>query len=160
MSEKKTDKPEKKIVYFHGFAYVPPEPSKLDDKYLVQPKPVLDPETGETKIDGSDKLDLYELTQSYRDQCGLEFMLKQMKLGIVAPESVADDGKHSGDASMPLDINDAYRAQLVQNEAKKMLKDTLGIKDELTEENIKARLAEIYGKADAPKVEAQEGDKQ
>lgn len=157
MSEKKTEKP---VLYFHGFAYVPPEASKLDEKFLVQAKPVLDPKTGETKIDESDKLDLVELIQSYKGQCGIEFMLKQMKLGVVTSESIADDGKHSGDASGPLDINDAYRAQLVQAEAKKILADTLGIKDELTEENIKARLAEIYGKADAPKVVLEEGDKQ
>lgn len=150
--------PEKKKIYLNGIDYVPPEPSKLDERFLVQPKPVLDPATGETHIDCSDKLDLVELIQSYKDQCGIEFMLKQMKLGVVTPESLADDGQHSGDASMPLDINDAYRAQLVQAEAKKILKDTLGIKDELTEENIKARLAEIYGKAEAPKVVAEEGE--
>lgn len=147
-----------KKIYFNGIDYVPPEPSKLDERFLVQAKPVLDPKTGETKIDESDKLDLYELIQSYKDQCGIEFMLKQIKLGIVTPESLADDGQHSGDVSGPMDINDAYRAQLVQAEAKKVLADTLGIKDELTEEKIKARLAEIYGKADAPKVAAEEGE--
>lgn len=147
-----------KKIYFHGFAYVPPEPDKLDERYLVQLKPVLDPKTGNTSVDESDKLDLVELIQSYKDQCGMEFMLKQVKLGVVGIESLADDGKHSGDASGPLDINDAYRAQLIQAEAKRVLADTLGIKDELTEERIKARLAEIYGKVDAPKVAAEEGE--
>lgn len=143
--------PDKK-VYIYGFDYVPPAPSKLDERYLVQPKPVLDPTTGETHIDESDKIDLVELAESYKDQCGLEFMLRQMKLGVVTPESLADDGKHSGDATYPTDINDAYRALLEENDKKARLAAALGLKvDELTEEKITAAIAEINQKKDEAK---------
>lgn len=134
-------------VYLYGFAYKPPKPTVLNERFLVQPKPVLDPKTGETKIDESDKLDLVELIQSYKDQCGVEFMLKQVKIGAIAPESLADDGNHSGDASMPLDVNDAYRANLASKVDGAKLADALGLKeDELTEENIRKAIEAIYAK--------------
>lgn len=127
---------------------------------MVIPKPVLIEGTGDTKVNVDDKIDLVELIQSYKDQCGIEFMLNQMKIGVVTPSSICDDGQHSGDASIyPDNAADAYQAALKANEQKKELAKQLGIPvEDLTEENIAAKVAEIFGKVDGKTEEVKKDE--
>lgn len=149
-------------INFHGFVYKPLKNDEkiLNERFLIQPKPVLVEGTGDTKIDITDKLDLVELAESYKDQCGVEYMLKQIKLGMAVPAQFADDGQHSGDASaFPDNAADAYQAALKANEQKKELAKQLGIPVEnLTEENIAAKVAEIFGKVDGKTQEVKKDE--
>lgn len=48
--------------------------------------------------DESNLVNLDELIQTYKDQCGMELALRLIKLGQMDPASLADDGKHGFDA--------------------------------------------------------------
>lgn len=121
--------------------------SKCDDNKLIQVKTEFDKKTGSTHP-VEEALDLTELIQSYKDLAGIDFMIKQVKLGAVPLSALKDDGKHSGDVSkVPEDINDAYqRAVSAKSDQNKIL-SALGLDDKATPEDIKNALAAIYAKA-------------
>lgn len=76
----------------------------------------LDKETGSTVIVEKDPLDLYELIQSYKDQCGMEFVQKLITRGLASPDDFAAQPIDYGDSSQLADnINDAYQ-QAMANE--------------------------------------------
>lgn len=73
----------------------------------------LDKETGSTVIVEKDPLDLFELIQSYKDQCGMDFVQKMMARGLASAEDFAAQPLDYGDSSQLADnINDAYQQTL------------------------------------------------
>lgn len=138
-----------------GVAWTPVEPDKkkLGADSFVQLGVKFDPKTGSTTPDESNKISLVKLIQTYKDQCGMEFVQKQLRLGLLKPEDLADDGKHSGDGTLPIDVNDAYRAALNAGKEKQELAKALGIDlpENVTPDQIKAALEKIYAKVETAK---------
>lgn len=112
--------------------------TKLPKDILINVKLDFDPKTGSTKVNEDDKVDLYALIQSWKGQCGVEYIRQLISKGMLNPESVADDGKHGGDASMSIDPNDMYRASLSAKSSLSVLAKELGIEltDKTTDEEI------------------------
>lgn len=79
----------------------PAAPVKCDVRQFIQLGVKFDPATGSTSPDESNIIDLVELTQTYKDQCGMELAKRLLKNGMATPEQFQDDGKHSGDATLP-----------------------------------------------------------
>ena len=120
-------------------------PSGLDGQ-LIHAKLEFDPETGSTVTNEDDKENVYALIQTYADQCGMAYIQKMIANGMLNPEKVADDGKHGGDVTLPIDANEAYRASLANDASIAKLESALGIKlgDDTTPEQIRDALAKIY----------------
>lgn len=53
------------------------------------------------------KEDLDALVQSYKESCGLDAMLKLLNRGMITAQSLADDGQHSGDGTIPTELGPA-----------------------------------------------------
>lgn len=108
----KTKKAFEPYVDCFGVLHVNPESKALDltgDEYrmLNKVQPVLSGE-GQTvpKIVG--KLDIYEQTQSFKDDVGMAGMEKMINSGKAFAVDYMDDGKHGGDVSdLPDNVNDA-----------------------------------------------------
>lgn len=135
-------------------------PSGIDGQ-LIHSKLEFDPETGSTTVNEDDKESVYALIQTYADQCGMAYIQKMIANGMLNPDKVADDCKHSGDATLPIDANDAYRASLANDASIAKLESALGIKlgDDTTPEQIREALAKIYQAqqpvSEEPKKEAE-----
>lgn len=87
-----------------AFGVLQREPAQgqvLDARELVQLGVKFDPSTGSTTPDESNVVDLVELTQSYKDECGMELAQRLLKNGLAMPGDFADDCQHSGDATLP-----------------------------------------------------------
>lgn len=127
-----------------------PITTEATDRFQVEYDAVLNKETGqfETKIVG--KTDIVEITQSFKDQCGIE----AMKLAIAKgqdPAIFADDGNHGGDFSgRPTNLNDAYRAALNSQQAAAQILGELGIDNIPDGADIDALISEAIKK----KIEA------
>ena len=133
-------------------------PVVLDDNALIEVKTEFDPATGSTKPVES-ALDFQKLIESYKDQCGVEYMIKQVKLGAVQLSALADDGQHSADVSgVPETAADAYQAGLAASAeldgfAKALGVNLSGLSQKDAEALITGKLAEIYAAKDAAKKE-------
>lgn len=80
-----------------------PIPTPANDPYMIDLKVAFDPATGSTKPDESNKVNLVELIQTYREQCGMELAKKLIKNGQATQADFADDGQHSGEVPADLD---------------------------------------------------------
>lgn len=91
--------------------FVPSHSSKVCKKEIAQFDLAFDKETGSTYVEQKDPLDLDAEIQTYKDQCGLDAALLQLKRGLASPEDFAAQPGDYGDTSMlPDNINDAYQA--------------------------------------------------
>lgn len=73
----------------------------------------LNKETGSTYVVEKDPLNLDELIQTYKDQCGMDFAQLQIQRGLASAEDFAAKPGDYGDISdLPDNINDAYRGHL------------------------------------------------
>lgn len=135
-----------------------PEDKGVDcsDAKLIKYKVVLDEDApGNTKVVQDGYTDLKELIQSYRDQCGLTAMRNLIARGV-DPATFADDGQHSGDACVPDNLNDAYRASLASAEKRAQMNSKVGLAPDATEEEFNKALDErikAYIAAQAAKQE-------
>lgn len=153
----------KPVVYVNAFVqgYDPNEHQffapQAEKDVIIKLKLDFDPKTGSTTPNEDEKIDLVPLIQSYKDQCGMEYVQKLLRTGYATPDKFADDGKHGGDATLPTDINDASRLARKAASGESKLAKALGIDlEKATEEDIAKRIAEIYGamnKQEAPKAE-------
>lgn len=103
----------------------------------------VDKETHRTKPVVKNKVDIDKLVQSYKEQCGIEYMLRMVQQGRVDLNDICDDGKHGVDATViPTFAGDALRMLKPGIKEGEKLKDTLGIpKDlKLNEANLEAVL--------------------
>lgn len=104
------------------------EAQALDKRMMVQLKVKFNAETGSTEPDESDTIDLVEMTQTYKDQCGVEAAIRLIKTGQATPSQFADDGKHSLDLmGVPDNAADLVAACMRSEEAVKILRDKFGI---------------------------------
>lgn len=82
-------------------------------KELAQFGLELDKETGNTFVVQKEPIDLDELVQSYKDQCGMEQAQLLIARGLASPEDFAAKPGDYGDTSnLPDNLNDAYQAHL------------------------------------------------
>lgn len=125
------------------------------DRFLVVVEPVLVGD-GNTEPKEVSKTDIYETTQSYKDETGMEGMKNLIKQGKAFPIQFMDDGKRSGDISnLPDNINDAHTLA----ESSKSVYDGPLTKEAL-ENVIKGILAESDAKAKAEADKAANTDKE
>lgn len=145
---------EKKVLCPLGFL-VPnaDETNDFGKDVLIKTKLKFDPETGSTEVDESETIDLVEMIQTYKDQCGVEYVQRLIKMGMATPTQFMDDGKHGGDASAPTDINDALAFAKAGNSAAKQIAKSLGmsIDANTTDQQIADRIKAIFDAANAPK---------
>lgn len=133
----------------------------VHEKLMAQFGLELDKETGTMLIVSKDPIDLDEIIQSYRDQCGMEYVQKLLARGLANPEDFAAQPIDYGDSSELADnINDAYQQTLKNAELNVNLGQfkTAADIDAYVIAQVKAQLA-----AQAPKQQetqtSQEGDK-
>lgn len=74
------------------------QPVKCNDPFMANLKVKVNGD-GTVSPDESDLVNLDEMIQTYRDQCGMEMAIRLIKLGQIDPQSLADDGKHSYDGT-------------------------------------------------------------
>lgn len=138
-----------------GFLVPNHETNDFSRDLLVQLKVKFDPETGSTTVDESDSIDLDSMIQTYKDQCGVEYVMKLIKMGMANPDKFMDDGKHGGDASAPTDINDALALANAGNSVAQQIAKSLGmsIDETTTDQQIADRIKAIFDAANQPKQE-------
>lgn len=100
----------------------------LSDPYVTKVNVIFDPETGSTHPDYSERVNLVELIQTYKDQCGMTMAMRLIKQGV-DPAVFADDGQHSGDATAPtLQSAQSIANAAIQKEAQvAALREALGL---------------------------------
>lgn len=122
------------IRKFDAFGHFVPSgdfAQKNGDGLLHQYGLELDKETGNTKIVETGTVDLRELINSYKDQCGMAYARQLLKTGAVSPEAFCDDGRHGADVSvMPDNLNDSYRLALAAKENGDRVAADLGIHED------------------------------
>lgn len=126
-----------------------PEALKCDEHYLIQYDYALNKETGVFEVKETGKVDLTEIIQSNKENCGLNLALLNIARGA-DPSVYADDGKHGGDFSGTTNINEAYQNALNAKEVAKSVAKELGIDDYENCEN----LDEVIAKAVEKKIAA------
>lgn len=90
-----------------GHSYAGDAGVDLHKELLEQYAFVPDHETcnkGVTK-ENVEPLNIYEMTQTFKDQVGMEMVKRMIASGQASPEDFWDDAQHSGDESLPTDIN-------------------------------------------------------
>lgn len=138
------------------------EALKCDRHFLIQYDQVLNKETGVFEVKETGKVDITEIIKSNKDNCGLDLALLNIKRGM-SPDAFADDGKHGGDFSKSVNINEAYQQKLAADQVVAKLAKALGLDNLSYSENID----EVISKALASKLQSQnvkaeqpkEGDK-
>lgn len=135
----------------HGHALPPvlPHVGKDSEKVVYENKVVIDKETLQPVVEVSER-DLDKEIQSYKDECGIAFVLRQIAAGRLSISSVSDDGKHSGDlVGMPETLNEASMLKVVAEEAGRKAAAEAGIK--FTEADLQKLIQQEIAKAEAAK---------
>lgn len=97
--------------------------------------------TGNTRPVIKETIDMTELINSYKDQCGMEYMLRLVQTGQISMASLRDDGTGSGDFTGPDNINDAYRAAQAAKVLGDQVAKALGIEKYMDEKDLDALVA-------------------
>ena len=87
----------------------------LSDRFVDTWELELDTSTGNTKAVKGDPIDFVAQIQTFKDQCGIEAMKRDIAAGRALPSDFADDGAHGGDFTRPTMISE-YVGQLVAAE--------------------------------------------
>ena len=111
-------------------------------KVVFEQSMIIDKETLEPVVKVTER-DIDKEIQSYKDECGIAFVLRQIAAGRLSIDQIKDDGKSGYDVSdLPETQNDAFQQnEAIQEEGLKAAGD-LGMKT-YTE----AELNEIVAKA-------------
>ena len=82
----------------------------------------LDKETGSTKVVKGEPIDFVAQIQTFKDQCGVTAMMRDLAAGRALPSQFGDDGKSGGDFSRSTMISefvgDLVQAELASAKAK------------------------------------------
>lgn len=128
-------------------------------KFVYEQNVILDEKTLEPCVKVS-KRDLDKEVQSFKDECGFAYVLRQIAAGRLSLSDVADDGKGSADITgMPETVNEACQAALAAQELGKQEAAKLGLKA-FTEDELQSFInAEIKKAQEAKYKPAEGGDK-
>lgn len=122
----------------------------ISQRKLAQFGLELDKETGSTKVVEKDPIDLFELIQSYKDECGMEAAQRLIARGLASPDDFAAQPVDYGDTSqLPDNINDAYQQNLKNQQLGvdlSQFKSTADI-DAYVTEQVKKELAKAQAQA-------------
>lgn len=116
--------------------------SDVSVKFLQKSKAVFNPELGQYDIVDDEPVNLDEVIQSYKDDCGLE-MFKRMQARGEDLSQFADDGLHSADLTqVHVELVDSKRQIASQAEVIAAIAQALGINvtSEITEDEVRAAL--------------------
>lgn len=92
-------------------------PTDCSKKELEQFGLELDKETGSTFVVEKDPIDLDEIVQSYKSQCGMEMAQTLLKRGLASEEDFyAKPGDYGDVSELPDNLNDAYQAKLAADQ--------------------------------------------
>lgn len=114
-NQQQTKQAEKK--YIPGFPKVDCVPVKCDEEFMVDLKVKFDPATGKTTPDDSNKVNLHEIIQTYKDQCGMELAKKLIRTGQVPPDAFKDDAHHDYNCAAIPEGRQALDNLVIQNKA-------------------------------------------
>lgn len=116
---------------------------------------VVEGKPGMTIPDFSDQVSVQKLIDSYKDETGLAYALRQINNGRLMPSQLMDKGDKGADVSeIPDNVNDAYRlSQATSAEAKKVA-DALGV-TKLDQNNLDAQIAAIVEQKFKSLIESQ-----
>ena len=87
----------------------------LSNPYVDTYELELDKETGATKVVKGEPIDFVAQIQTFKDQCGVTAMMRDLAAGRALPSQFADDGKSGGDFTRSTMISE-YVGDLVQAE--------------------------------------------
>lgn len=135
----------------------------VHEKLMAQFGLELDKETGTMLIVSKDPIDLDEVIQSYRDQCGMEYVQKLLARGLASPEDFAAQPIDYGDSSqLPDNINDAYQQSLKNAELGVNLGQfkTASDIDNYIIAQVKAQLANSQTRTNEPQTQTEANNNQ
>lgn len=123
---------------------------------MVQYDYSLNKETGVFEVKETGKVDLTEIINSNKENCGLNLAMLNISRGV-SPEVYVDDGKHGGDFTGTLNINEAYQQKLNADQVTASILKAFGIDNLQDPENIEKVIRDaIAAKAQAePKKEGE-----
>lgn len=140
-------------THWHEKCQISPTVEPDNAKWFYEPNVELDEKTLEPTVKVS-KRDLDKEIQSYKDECGMAFVLRQIAAGRVSLSEIADDGKGSVDlVGVPISINDACQLANAALEAGKEEAAKLGLKA-FTEEELQNYINQEIKKAQEAKAQA------
>lgn len=120
-------------------------------KVIYESKVIIDKETLEPVVEVTER-DLDHEIQSYKDECGMAFVLKQIAAGRLSVNAIADDGQHGADLTgMPETLNDACQLNIAATEAGIKAAQEAGLKV-FSEEELNAYIQQEIAKAQAAKA--------
>lgn len=102
------------------------EALKCDEHLITQFDYALNKEKGVFEVVKVDPIDITELINSNKDNCGMNLALLNIARGT-SPDKYSDDGKHGGDFSGSTNINVAYQESLNNKAVAEKLAKELGI---------------------------------
>lgn len=102
------------------------EALKCDGHLMPQYDLKINKEKGIFEVTEVDPVDLNEIIQSNKENCGMNLALLNIARGV-APEKYCDDGQHGGDFSGTTNINVAYQESLNNKAVAEKLAKELGI---------------------------------
>ena len=111
------------------------EALKCDRHLLEQYDYVLNKETGVFEVVETGKVDITEIINSNKENCGLNLALLNIARGM-SPEAFKDDGKHGGDFSKGTNLNEAYQDKLVADQVAFQLAKILGLDNLSDSQNV------------------------
>lgn len=156
--------PDKK--YCPGFPKVDIQPIDCSDHFMADLKVKVN-EDHTVSPDESNLVDLDAMTQTYKDQCGMEAAKRLLKLGQAQPSDFADDGKGNYDGSIiPETAQERANAAVAAGLQLDAIKAKYGIDPnaKLTEDQVNAIIKEYIQQNAAqfvqqPTEQIQGGDK-
>lgn len=111
-----------------GHRYVKPAGVNLHKRNMKQYGWIMDHEHCRKTVTGEniEDLDLYALTQAYKNECGMEMMKQLLASGQATVADFADDGTLSGDNTLPQDINTLHAVFQEEAAANEKVLERLG----------------------------------
>lgn len=116
---------------------------------------IVDGKPGMAFPDYSDQVDIQKIVDSYAEETGLAYALRQINSGRLLPSQLADKGNAGADISQVADnVNDAHRQALASAEEAKKVAAALGV-DHIDSKNIEQVVTRIIEQKLAAQLAAQ-----
>lgn len=120
-------------------------------KVIYEQSVIIDEKTLEPKVKVTER-DLDKEIQSYKDECGMAYILKQIAAGRLSADQIRDHGNEGADIlGVPQTLNDANQLNLSAQEEGMKAASELGMK-KYTEEEFQLALNKAIKEASAAKA--------